>query len=75
MRRLADLLHRAPAEDAEANAYIAWVLDTLEAVEAGETVAEAFEQQKIDESIIVPSDLGILDWDDVELYGRLFDSE
>jgi hypothetical protein len=75
VRCLADLLRRAPAEDAEANAYIAWVLNSLEAVEAGETVAEALEQQKIDESIIVPSDLDILDWDDVELYGRLFDSE
>jgi len=75
VRRLADLLRRAPAEDVEANAYIAWVLNSLEAVEAGGTVAEAFEQQRIDESIIVPSDLDILDWDDVELYGRLFDSE
>jgi hypothetical protein len=75
VRRLADLLHRAPAEDAEANAYIAWVLNSLEAVEAGETVAEAFEQQKIDDSIIAPYDLDILDLDDVELYGRLFDSE
>jgi hypothetical protein len=24
---------------------------------------------------LFPSDLDILDWDDVELYGRLFDSE
>jgi hypothetical protein len=63
VRRLADLLHRAPAEDAEANAYIAWVLNSLEAVEARETVAEAFEQQKIDDSIIAPYNLDILDWE------------
>jgi hypothetical protein len=74
VRRLVDLLHRAPVKDAEANAYIAWVLNSLEAVEAGETVAEAFEQQRIGDSIIAPYDLDILDWDDVELYGRLFDS-
>jgi hypothetical protein len=74
VRRLADLLSLAPAEDAEANAYTVWILDDLEAVEARETVVEAFEQQKIDETIITPRDLDILDWNDVELYGRLFDS-
>lgn len=74
VRRLADLLRRAPAEDAEANAYIVWGLNSLEAVEARETVVEAFEQQKVDDSIIAPHDLGIIYWDDVELYGCLFDS-
>jgi hypothetical protein len=72
VRRLADLLHRAPAEDAEANAYVAWVLNSLEAVEARETVAKAFEQQKIDDSITAPYDLDILDWGDAELHGRLY---
>jgi hypothetical protein len=59
---LAQLLQAASAGDAEANAYVVHVLATrLEAVEAAGVIARAFEQNKVDESIMAPYDVHFLD--------------
>jgi hypothetical protein len=44
----------------------------LEAPEVAEVIVEAFEGGKVDERIISPGDVGILDRDDPELYDRLY---
>ncbi len=60
---MADLLYRAPADDATANGYIVHILDRMEAVEAGEAILDAFEQDKVDSKIIQPGDVDFLyDW-------------
>ncbi len=38
------------------------VLDRMQAVEAKQAIAEAFEQGKVDESIMQPYDVDFLDW-------------
>lgn len=58
---LAQLLRDASADDAEANAYIVHVLDRLQAIEAADTIAEAFQQGKVDESIVQPYDVDFLE--------------
>jgi hypothetical protein len=70
--RLTHLLRSAPADDAEANAYLVHVLDSLKATEAVEVIVEAFEQDKVDERIVGLDSLDILDWDDPDLYDRLY---
>jgi hypothetical protein len=69
---LARLLSQASADDAEANAYLVYVLNRLEATEVAEVIVEAFEEGKVNERIISPGDVGILDRDDPELYDRLY---
>lgn len=69
VNRLAGLLQGASAEDREANAYVVHVLRRLQAVEAADVIAEAFEQGKVDDSIIAPYDLEFLEdqggaWED-----------
>ena len=49
---MADLLHSAPVDDAEANAYVVDVLNRLRAVEVTDIIAEAFEQGKVDTGIM-----------------------
>jgi len=70
--RLGRLLRRASADDAEANAYLVHVLNRLEATEFAEIIVGAFKQGKVDERIITLEDVGILDWDDPELYERFY---
>jgi hypothetical protein len=57
------LLQRAPADDAEANAYVVHVLWRMHAIEAREAISEAFELDKIDLSIVQPYDVGFL-WEE-----------
>lgn len=59
---LVRVLQHAFADDAEANAYIVHVLYCMQAVEAKQAIFEAFEQGKVDESIIQPYDVDFLDW-------------
>jgi hypothetical protein len=61
VNRLAGLLQSASARDREANAYVVHVLRRLQAVEAADVIAEAFEQGKVDDSIIAPYDLEFLE--------------
>ncbi len=70
--RFARLLRQASVDDARANAYLVHVLDSLEATEAVEVIVEAFEQDKVDERIVGLESLDILDWDDLDLYDRLY---
>jgi hypothetical protein len=58
--RFVRLLQRAPADDAEANAYIVYVLKRLEAVEATQAISAAFAQGKVDTSIVAPYDIDFL---------------
>ncbi len=63
INNMADLLHHAPADDATANAYLVHVLDRMDAVEASETILDAFEQNKIDPKIMQPYDVDFIqDW-------------
>ncbi|MBU0491438.1 MAG: hypothetical protein KKB13_06275 [Chloroflexi bacterium] len=57
---LAGLLQRAPAQDAQANAYLVHTLERLHAVEAAEVISAAFEQGKIDLRIIGPDSTDFL---------------
>ena len=70
--KLAGLLQRSSADDTKANAYIVHILNRLEATEAAETIAEAFEQGKVDRRIVDPESISILDWDDPDLYDRFY---
>lgn len=72
VRRLESLLRRAPSRDDRANAYLVYALNTLQAVEAQETIIRAFEQDKVDTSIIGPENLVALDLRDPDVYERLF---
>jgi hypothetical protein len=72
VRGLARLLRQASADDAEANAYLVHILNRLEATEGAEVITRAFEQGKVDERIMTLEDVGILDWDDPELYDRFY---
>jgi hypothetical protein len=58
---LTDLLRRAATANARANAYIVHILDRLGAVEAKKVIVAAFEQGKIDERIVDPRSLKMLD--------------
>jgi hypothetical protein len=49
---LARHLQRANADDAEVNAYIVYILNRMQAVEASDAIVEAFEQEKVDTSIM-----------------------
>ena len=73
--RLTDYLRHAAAEDDKANAYLVYILDRLEATEAAETIVQAFEQGKVDERIVNLESVKVLDWDDPDLYARLYDSD
>ena len=57
------LLHRAPVDDATANAYVVHVLWRMQAFEAREAISEAFELDKVDTSIIQSYDVDFL-WED-----------
>ena len=73
--KLTDLLRHASADDAEANAYIVYLLERLEATEAADAIVDAFEQGKVDTKIIDLESVSILDWDDPALYDRLYGSD
>lgn len=60
IRGLTSRLRDAPADDQVANAYIVHVLDALDANEAADVIAAAFEADKIDHSIIGPRALKML---------------
>jgi hypothetical protein len=60
---LIHLLQRAPVDDAEANAYVVYILRRMQAIEAREAISEAFELDKVDTSIIQPYDVDFL-WED-----------
>jgi hypothetical protein len=64
--RLAQVLHEGSVDNAEANAYIVHVLIRLQAIEASGAIAEAFEQGKVDESIVAAYDVPLLEWYDDE---------
>jgi hypothetical protein len=53
-------LQKAPAHDAELNAYIVYLFDQMEAVEASEAIDDAFEQDRVDTSIIQWYDVHML---------------
>jgi hypothetical protein len=57
--KFAHLLRQGTVDDAEANAYIVYILNRMEAVEAADVVSEAFEQDKVDTRIMEPRDV---DW-------------
>jgi hypothetical protein len=57
---LADLLRRAPANEAKMNGYLVHVLDRLQAVEAKAAILEAFDQDKVDPKIMQPGDVQFL---------------
>ena len=57
---LAARLRDAPTDDQVANAYIVHILDALDADEAADVIAAAFEADKIDRRIVGPHDLDIL---------------
>ncbi len=58
--RMANLLRRAPADDATANGYIVHILDRMQAVETHDIIFEAFEQDKVDPKIIQPYDVNFV---------------
>jgi len=72
---LTGLLRRASADDAQANAYLVHILDKLEASEAAEVIADAFEQDKVEEEIIGLENVSLLDWNDPDVYDRLYGSQ
>jgi hypothetical protein len=72
---LAGLLRRASADDAQANAYLVHVLDKLEAYEAAEVIAHAFEQDKVEEKIVGLESVSILDWNDPDVIDRFYGSQ
>ena len=57
---LAARLRDAPTDDQVANAYIVHILDALDADEAADVIAAAFEADKIDLYIVDPDDLDML---------------
>jgi len=58
---LARLLRDAAVDDVQANAYIVYILDRMEAVEAADAIAAAFDEGKVDERIIQLYDVEFLD--------------
>jgi hypothetical protein len=57
---LARHLQRANADDAEMNAYIVYILNRMQAVEASDAIVEAFEREKVDTSIMQIQDVRFL---------------
>lgn len=55
-----DRLDAHSADDAELNAYIVHMLNQIDAVEARDAIARAFEQGKIDTTIMTPDDVDML---------------
>jgi hypothetical protein len=45
---MARRLQLSSAKDAKMNGYVVFVLDRMQATEAGETILDAFEQEKVD---------------------------
>jgi hypothetical protein len=72
---LTGLLRRASVDDTQANAYLVHILDKLEAYEAAEVIADAFEQDKVEEEIISLESVSILDWNDPDVYDRFYGSQ
>jgi hypothetical protein len=60
INRLAGLLQHSPADDATSNGYLVHVLYRMQAVEAREAILDAFEQGKVDLSIMQPQDVDFL---------------
>lgn len=70
------LLRFSPAEDAEFNGYVIFVLNELNATEAHDVVLEAFEQDKVDATVIGKTDLDILpEWQEDDKWDDQADSE
>jgi hypothetical protein len=51
------------------------ILDKLEAYEAAEVIADAFEQDKVEEKIVSLETVSILDWNDPDVYDRFYGSQ
>lgn len=47
-------------QDAEMNGYIIFILNRMQATEAGNAIVDAFEQEKVDTGIMTPQDVQFL---------------
>lgn len=60
VNRLVRILNRSPADEAPINGHIVRLLDEIQAVEAAESIARAFSQDRVDIGLIGPDQVDIL---------------
>lgn len=61
IERLTRYLQESPDDDDTANGYVVHILDSMRAVEAGDAIVEAFEQEKVDLRIVQLHDIDFLE--------------
>ena len=54
---MARRLQLSSAKDAEMNGYVVFILNRMQATEAGETIRDAFEQDKVDRKTVTLDDV------------------